>query len=186
MDTLECIKTRRSIRRFTDQPIPDEVLYQILEAVKWAPSWANTQTWEIILVKDRENVEKIAALVPESNPAYKGLFQAPVIAVICAKLGLSGYKKSELLTELGDWYMFDAGIAAEHLCLAAHALGLGTVHVGTILSHKALDEILGLPEDIKSIEIIPIGYPAKEGNAPPRREISEFVHSEKYGQKINL
>ena len=46
--------------------------------------------------------------------------------------------------------MFDAGIAAEHLCLAAHALGLGTVHVGTILSHKALDEILGLPEDIKS------------------------------------
>lgn len=183
MDTLECIKTRRSIRRFTDQPIPDELLNQVLEAVRWAPSWANTQSWEIIVVKDKANIEKIAQQVPESNPAYKGLLQAPVLIVICAKLGLAGYKKSEQITEKGDWYMFDAGIASQNLCLAAHALGLGTVHVGTIPDHQALDALLGLPEDIKSIEIIPIGYPAKEGNAPPRREISEFVHSEKYGEK---
>lgn len=186
MDTLECIKTRRSIRRFTDQPIPDDILNQVLEAVRWAPSWANTQSWEIIVVKDKDNIKKIAEQVPDSNPAYKGLFQAPVIIVICAKLGLAGYKKSEQVTEIGDWYMFDAGIASQNLCLAAHALGLGTVHVGTIISHQALDELLGLPENIKSIEIIPMGYPAKVGNAPPRREISEFVHSERYGEKINL
>ena len=60
METRECIKTRRSIRRFTEQPIPDEVLNELLEAVRWAPSWSNTQCWEIIVVKDGETKQKLA------------------------------------------------------------------------------------------------------------------------------
>lgn len=184
METRECIKSRRSIRRFTDQPVSDEVLTELLEAIRWSPSWGNTQTWEIIVVKDQDTKEKLSECIPPNNPACKGIPQAPMVIVVCAKLGLSGYKNGEVLTDKGDWYMFDAGVAGQNLCLAAHDLGLGTVHVGT-LNHKVIDELLGLPADIKSVEIIPVGYPAKAGNAPPRKELSEFVHLERYGEKLN-
>ncbi|HZK44394.1 MAG TPA: nitroreductase family protein [Syntrophomonadaceae bacterium] len=182
MDTLECIRTRRSIRRFTEEPVSDEVLNQLFEAIRWAPSWANTQSVEIVVVKNSDTKEKIAELLSTNNPAAKGVLQAPVIIVISAKTGRAGYKSAEQVTDKGDWYMFDAGIASQNLALAAHALGLGSVHVAS-LNHKALDELLGLPEDVKSLEILPIGYPERTGNPPPRREINEFVHGEKYGSK---
>ncbi len=181
METRECIRTRRSIRRFTDQMISDEILTELLEAVRWAPSWGNSQCWEIIVIKDQAIKEKLSECIPASNPAPKGVAQAPVLIAICAKLGLSGYKKGEVMTNKGDWYMFDMGIAAQNLCLAAHDLGLGTVHVGT-LDHDLVDEILGLPEDVMSIELIPVGYPAKEGKAPPRKELQSFVYLNKYGE----
>lgn len=180
MDTLECIMTRRSIRRFTEESIPEEVLEKLLEAVRWAPSWANTQAVEIIILKDKNAREKIVEFLSPNNPSAKGVVNAPIVAIICAKIGLAGYKDNKAVTNKGDWYMFDAGIASQNLCLAAHALGLGSVHVGYI-DHQELDEYLDLPSGVKSVEVIPIGYPAKIGNAPPRRQINEFVHREKYG-----
>lgn len=185
METRECIKSRRSIRRFTEQMISDELLIELLEAIRWSPSWGNTQTWEVVVVKDQATKEKLSECIPASNPACKGVAQAPVVIAVCGKLGSSGYKKGEVLTDKGDWYMFDAGIACQNLCLAAHDLGLGSVHVGT-LNHKVVDEILGLPADIKSLELIPVGYPAKEALAPPRKELGNFVYMERYGQKMNF
>lgn len=185
METIDCIKSRRSIRRFTEQMVSDELLIELLEAIRWAPSWGNSQCCEIVVIKDQATKEKLSKCIPASNPAPKGVAQAPIVIAVCAKLGLSGYKKGEILTDKGDWYMFDTGIAAQNLCLAAHALGLGTVHVGT-LDHKLVDEILELPEDIKSVELIPVGYPAKEGAAPPRKELVSFVHMNRYGQSIDL
>lgn len=184
METRECIKTRRSIRRFTDQPISNETLVELLEAIRWAPSWANLQPWEVIVVKDQDLKEKLAACVPPTNPAHKGITQAPVVIAVCCKLGLSGYKGGQALTDKGDWYMFDGGIACQNLCLAAHDLGLGTVHIGT-LNHKVVDELLGLPSDVKCLELIPVGYPAKEGTAPPRKELESFVHIDRYGTAFN-
>lgn len=185
METRECIKTRRSIRRFTDQPVPDEVLAELLEAVRWAPSWSNTQCWEIIVVKDDETKQQLAGLLAENNPAAKGVKDAPLILVLCARKGVSGYKKGELDSIKGDWCMFDLGIAAQNLCLAAHDMGLGTVNVAW-LDNKGVDELLNLPEGIESFEIIPVGYPAREGNAPPRKELSEFVHLGRYGVKFSI
>lgn len=181
METRDCIKSRRSIRKFTDQPISEEVMMELLEAIRWSPSWANTQTWEVVVVKDQAVKEKLIECVPEKNPAYKGIIQAPAIIVVCGRLGLAGYKKGEIITDKGDWYMFDAGIACQNFCLAAHDLGLGTVHVGTF-NHQKLDELLGLPEDVKSVEIIPVGYPAKESSAPPRKELDSFVYFDHYGK----
>lgn len=182
METRECIKTRRSIRRFTDQSVSDEILNELLEAVRWAPSWANTQCWEIVVVKDSETKQKLSQLLAPNNPSTKGVAEAPINLVLCARRGAAGYKKGELTTNKGDWGMFDAGIASQNLCLAAHDMGLGTVHIGNI-QHQAVDELLGLPADVESLEIIPVGYPAKEGSAPPRKQLSEFVHWEKYGNK---
>ncbi|MGI6452196.1 MAG: nitroreductase family protein [Syntrophomonadaceae bacterium] len=185
MDTLECIKTRRSIRNFSDQPIHDNVLEELLEAVRWAPSWANTQCWELIVVKDPETKKQLAGLLAENNPATRAMTQAPVVIVTCARLGTSGFKKGQMLTDKGDWYMFDMGIAAQNLCLAAHNRGLGTVHVGSF-NHAAVGQLLNVPEGVAVVELIPLGYPAKVGNAPPRKEIKDFVFSESYGNTINL
>ncbi|MGI6412841.1 MAG: nitroreductase family protein [Syntrophomonadaceae bacterium] len=183
MQVLECIKTRRSIRRFTDQAVPDAVLKELMEAIQWAPSWANTQCREVVVVKDAAMKQQLSELLAPNNPATKGVIEAPVVLVFCARKGVAGFKKGLQTTNKGDWYMFDLGIAAQNLCLAAHEKGLGTVHIGNI-DHEAVDKLLGLPEGVESVEIIPVGYPAAAGNAPPRKPLEEFVFAERYGQKM--
>ena len=187
METRTCIKERRSMRKFTEQEVSDEQLHELLEAVRWSPSWANTQCWEVVVIKDQARKEQLAAMLSEKNPATKGVVQAPLVLVICARLGVAGYEHGEnaehaYATDKGDWFMFDLGIACQNICLAAYDMGLGTVHVGHI-KHKEIDQWLGLPEDVCSVEIIPVGYPAKQGKAPARKQLEDFVHFEKYGQK---
>ena len=82
----------------------------------------------------------------------------------------------------GDWLMFDTGIAMQNLCLAAHSLGLGTVVVG-LFDHKKVEEILGVSQNAEVVAMTPLGYPATEGSAPKRKELSEFVFYEKYPRK---
>lgn len=187
METRTCIKERRSMRKFTEQEVSDEQLQELLDAVRWSPSWANTQCWEVVVIKDQGRKEQLAGMLSEKNPATKGVMQAPLVLVVCAKLGVSGYEHGEGVTEhafatdKGDWFMFDAGIACQNICLAAYDMGLGTVHVGHV-KHKEIDQLLGLPEGVCSVEVIPVGYPAKEGRAPARKPLEDFVHFEKYGQ----
>lgn len=185
METRACIKSRRSVRRFTEQAITDEQLQELLEAVRWAPSWKNSQCWEVVVVKEQTNKEKLVQMLRENNPAAKGILQAPLVLVLCAKKGIAGIKNGEAETNKGDWFMFDMGIAGQNLCLAAQDMGLGTVHVGHI-DHKAVDQLLELPDNICSVELIPLGYPAHESKTPPRKELGNFVHSEKYGQAFTF
>lgn len=179
MDAIECMLTRRSVRKFTEDPLPQEDLDKILEAVRYSPSWVNSQCWELVVVRDEGQKQKLQETLPNNNPARKGLLQAPVVVALCARLGVSGGKQGAWMSEYGDWYMFDSGIAAQNLCLAAWALGYGTVHVGW-LDHAAGAKVLGLPDDVKLLELIPIGRPAKHPQAPNRREFSDFVHQERF------
>lgn len=183
METREIIKNRRSIRRFTDQPISDWVLQELLEAIRWSPSWANTQCWEVIVVKDAATKEKLSEMLSPNNPATRGVVEAPVVMVMCGKKGAAGFKKGEPVTEIGDWYMFDVGIASQNLCLAAADLGLGTVHAGYV-QHAKIAELLGVPEGVQVVEVIPVGYPVKEGTVVPRKEMETFVFQDRYGQKL--
>ena len=181
MDLMETIKGRRSIRKYRTDPIPDEVLQAVLEAVRWAPSWANTQCWEVILVKDPKTKSELTAAFPRGNPALSAIVDAPFLLVLCGKKGLSGYYKGQAATSKGDWLMFDTGMAMQNLCLAAHSLGLGTVVVG-LFDHKKVEEILGVSQEAEVVAMTPLGYPAAEGGTPKRKEISEFVFHEKYGK----
>lgn len=182
MDVLEAIKNRRSIRQYKDTPVPDEALKTVLEAARWAPSWANTQCTRYVVVRDPATKAKLAEVVNKGNPSTEALKTAPIVIVACAELKKSGYYKGEAATDRGDWFMFDVGIAMENLALAAHALGLGTVHVGYIPDSKKLGEILDLPEGVTAVEMTPLGYPAVEAKAPPRKELAEIVFYEKYGK----
>ena len=182
MDTFEAIYSRRSVRQYRDTPVPDEVLNRVLEAARWAPSWANTQCTRYVIVKDPETKARLADCLNRGNPATEAIRQAPVVIVACAELGKSGYYKSSAATDRGDWFMFDVGIAMQNLVLAAQALGLGTVHVGLIPDSKKVDAVLELPAGVVSVEMTPLGYPSVESKGPPRRELSEIVFCEKYGR----
>ena len=182
MELMEVIKGRRSIRKYRPDSVPDEVLQKVFEGVRWSPSWANTQCWEVIVVRDPRVKSEILRTVPETNRAHSAMVEAPVILILCGKKGVSGFKKGEAATVKGDWLMFDSGIAMQTLCLTAHSLGLGTVVVG-LFDHKKAEEILGVPQDREVVAITPLGYPAAEGVAPKRKEVSEFVFQERYGKK---
>jgi len=177
-DLMDIVKGRRSIRKYEDKEVPEELLNQVLDSVKWSPSWANTQCWEVVVVKDPATKEQLQGTLVK-NPATKAMVQAPIVLVLCGKLKSSGYYSDKVTTKFGDWFMFDLGIAAQSICLTAYSLGLGTVIVG-LFDHNKSKEILGVPDDYELVSMIPLGYPAKDPEAPKRREISEFTHSEKF------
>lgn len=179
-DLMSLIQTRRSVRKYEDRPVPEESLAQIIESVKWAPSWSNTQCWEVIIVKDPALKEKLqASLPPKGNPAFKAMVQAPVVLVLCAKTNSAGFYKDNAATKFGDWMMYDLGLATQNICLMAHNLGLGTVIVG-LFDHQKAAEAMQVPGGYELVTMIPLGYPAKRGEAPKRREVAEFVHHDQW------
>jgi len=182
MDLMEAIKGRRSIRKYKADPVAEETLQKVLEAMRWAPSWANTQCWEVIVVKDPKVKSELATALSKGNPAFSSMTDAPIVLVLCGKRGISGFYKGQAVTVKGDWLMFDTGIAVQSLCLTAHSLGLGTVVAG-LFDHKKVEEILGVPQNVEVVAMTPLGYPASEGAIPRRKEIAEFVHYEKYPGK---
>jgi nitroreductase len=179
MDLMEAIKGRRSIRKYKPDPIPEDALQKIMEAVRWSPSWANTQCWEMIIVKDHNIKSALANTLTKTNPSLSSMTEAPIVLVLCGKKGVSGFKKGEAATVKGDWLMFDTGIAMQTLCLTAYSLGLGTVVVG-LFDHKKVEEILGVPKESEVVAMTPLGYPAAEVSAPKRKEPSEFIFYGKY------
>jgi len=190
MDVMEAIKGRRSIRKYSDKPVSDGTLQTLLEAARWAPSWANTQCWRFVIVRDKETKSRLADTLKgtrpgRANPATEAVRNAPVVIAACAERGLSGYykgkdDKSLPATDKGDyWYMFDVALAVHNLSLAAHALGLGTVHTG-LMDAEAAGKILGLPQNVSLIELVPLGWPDEQPAPRPRKETSEFVFYDKY------
>jgi nitroreductase len=179
MDVLEAIKGRRSIRKYKPDPLPDDMLDEVLEAVRWSPSWTNTQCWEVIDIREPEIKARVAETLPSGNPALSSLRDAPVLLVFCAIQNLSGFKRGEAMTDKGDCFMFDIGAAMENLCPAAHSLGLGTVIVGLFDANK-VGSPPGVPENISVLAMTPLGYPQKEVSAPGRKELADFVHFETY------
>lgn len=176
---MDIIKGRRSIRKYESREISEEQLEQILDAVRWSPSWANTQCWEVVAVRDPDQITNLNETIPKTNPAGKGFSKAPLVLVLCGKLQHSGYYKGEATTKFGDWYFFDLGIASQSICLTAHDLGLGTVIIG-LFDHDGVNRVLEVPDGYEAVVMIPVGVPAQESKPPKRREISEFTHAEKF------
>ncbi len=187
MEVLEAIKTRRSIRKYKTTPVDDKTLELVLEAARWAPSWANTQCWRFIVVRDSDVKNKLAdTLIGVSDRPNRGaeaIRSAPVAIVACAELGKAGYfarEPREPVTDKGDWYMYDVALAMQNLALAAHSLGLGTVTIGAMDAKKAAS-LLGIPEGFCVVTMTPLGCPDQEPEARPRKELSEIVFYEKFG-----
>ncbi|NOY64281.1 MAG: nitroreductase [Nitrospirae bacterium] len=185
MELFEAIKTRRSIRRFSDRDVDDEKIRMILDAARMAPSWANLQCWRFIVIKDiqkRQTISELtyvesffAPLGYKVNPAKKGIAEAPVLIVACALPSDSGSLWGQ------NYYLTDMGIACQNLMLAAHGLGLGTVFVG-VFDEEQIKELLSIPENVRVVGLFPIGYPLEEKKEPPKRKpLDEIVFNENWG-----
>ncbi len=165
-ELLGFLKSRRSIRRFKPDPIPDEVLLKILDVARYAPSARNSQPWAFIVVKDVEVKRKLAGIHPWAKP----LESAPVgIVVAC---------NSEVSHES---YQVDCASATMQLMLAAHAVGLGSVWLQTLRNVKEIQEIVGLPNNYVPIAMLALGIPDESPTAKKRKELREIVYLNKYG-----
>lgn len=178
-EIMNIITSRRSIRKFEDIPVTQSELDTLLEAVRWAPSWANTQCWEIVVVRSEAAKQALQETFFEGNPGRAAVLAAPVVLVVCGRVKQAGYYKGAVTTKFGDWLLFDLGIATQNIALAAHAIGLGAVVLG-LFDHDKARQILNVPEDCEVVAMLPIGRPAKTPPAPPRREQGDFVHYEKF------
>ena len=169
---LKILFERVSIRKFKPDPIPDEVLLEILKAGNAAPSAGNLQARDFVVVKDKAKKEKLA------RAALNQMFvaEAPVVVVICAN-----YPRSvKVYGERGKLYAEqDAAAAVENILLAVHALGLGAVWVGAF-SEPEVAGILELPAYVRPIAIVPIGYPAEKPAVRSRYPVTMLTHWEKW------
>ena len=182
MEFYEAVEKRQSVRVYKSDPIPENVLTRVLEAFRAAPSWANTQPWELVLVTDPEIKKQLQQTVSDRNPATSAVVDAPVLVCAVGITGRSGFYRDQAVTGRGDWVMFDLGIATEHLALAAAAEGLGTVHVG-LFDYQKAGEILELPGDRTVIELIPLGYSAYSPKHVSRKPLEDFIFKNKHGRK---
>ena len=187
MEVKKAIKTRRSIRKYKPTPVDEKTLELVLEAARWAPSWKNTQCWRFIVVRDEGIRAKLADAVisvrDKPNRAADAVRQAPVVIVACAMLRRSGYSRDgQPDTDKGDWYMFDVALAMQNLVLAAHSLGLGTVHIG-FFDAKKVEAILEVPQGFCVVEMTPLGYPDESPEIIKRKELPEIVFYNKFGNR---
>jgi nitroreductase len=171
LEFIELIKSRRSIRKYQDKPVSNEILQKLLEAAQWAPSAHNSQPWEFIIIKDEEIKRNIA------NVSSWGKFfsKAPVgIAVVINPL------KSNHPIE-------DGAAATQNILLAAHALGLGACWIGSYGSawEDKAKEILKIPKELRLLSIVAIGYPA-EKPLSSRKDLKTIVYLDKYGVYANI
>ncbi len=159
---LELAKQRRSIRRYRPEPVPEELLQQILEAGCWAPSAVNSQPWEFIIVREAEAKKALYDYSGIAGLKWKQLLSAPVVIVLAAKK-LTPYSRDDCL------------FAAQNIMLCATDLGLGTCYIGGFAEEK-IRALLGLPENYIVPGMITVGYPAENPSPPPRRPLSECTH----------
>jgi nitroreductase len=170
MDFWEVVEARRSVRRFdVERDVPQQMVKRILRAALRAPSAGNLQPWYFVVVR-RPQVKEALALA-----AWGQLFvsQAPVVLVVCAEPDRSATRYRERGAEL--YCLQDTAAAAEHILLAATALGLGACWVGAFDEEEAA-RALNLPDNLRPVAIIPLGYPAGEGRGhTSRRPLDEVL-----------
>jgi len=169
-DILNLIKTRRSIRKYKSQDVPKDSLNKILEAARWSPSAVNKQPWRFIVVRDKEIKKKIGDCAKFYFLINQHVSEAPVIIVVCAK------------DKTYKWAPLDCAMASQNIMLEAHSLGLASCFIGAFDEQK-IKEILDLPDKMKIIALITVGYPDGQVETPPRLKIDEIVSYDVYDQK---
>lgn len=176
METLECIKTRRSIRKFKENVVDHETIDKIIAAASFAPSWKNTQISRYTIVENPDIKNEIADnCVLDFEFNQKTIKRAPQLVVVSMVEKRCGYERDgSFSTSKEDrWEMFDAGIASQTFCLAAHDLGIGTVIMG-IFDEAKVASAINLPEGQKVAALIAMGYPNQECEAPARKSVKDL------------
>ena len=168
MDIFQVFRDRRSIRKYKDTPVEREKIEQVLDAARLAPSWKNLQCWRFLVLTDADKRAAVLEAFPADNPGTKAIATAPVVIVVCGNPAESDVENGI------DYFVADVAIAFEHLCLAAHALGLGSCWMGWY-DEARIKQALGIPDDIRIVGITPLGYPDQEPKPRPRKQLPEIA-----------
>jgi len=167
----ELIRSRYSVRRYTDRAVPDEVLDRIIEAFVLAPTAANRQPLGLVIISTAGREEELRRIYNSDWFAA----QPPYVAAVCADKEHAWVRRND-----GKCYAdVDAAIAMDHLVLAATNEGLGTCWIGAF-DPEAAHEILGLPDDVECITMTPLGYPADIAGEKRRKGVEQLVHRERW------
>ncbi|MBM4084275.1 MAG: nitroreductase [Planctomycetes bacterium] len=170
MDVMEAIRTRRSIRAYLDKPVEEEKLKRVLEAARLAPSAKNMQEWKFIVVRDPATRQKLV----EAAKGQKFVGEAPVVIAACGT-------KPDYVMSCGQLsHTVDVSIAVTHMCLQAVAEGLGTCWLGAFYEDQA-KKILGVPDGVRIVALLPLGYPKESPAARPRKALGEIVCYDRWG-----
>jgi nitroreductase len=173
MDIFEAIVRRRSVRAFRPDPVAEELLEQLLDAARWAPSAGNLQAWEIVLVTD----PALKRHLRDAALDQRFVEDAPIDIVVCTVPGRSAQRYGDRGAEL--YCVQDAAAAVQNLLLTAHALGLGACWVGAF-HERPVSRALRLPRGVRPVAIVPVGYPAERPTTTPRRPLHTLVHTNRY------
>ena len=172
---LALLKGRRSIRRYQPDPVPDEMVEQLLEAGRWAPSASNRQPWAFIVVRDEAIRQQVAEHAAFYFIKWAHVAEAPLLIVLCGDTGKRIYR--QFLHE-------DIGLAGSQIMLQAKALGLGTCWLGGI-NRKAIAATLKLPEHLEVVGLLTVGFPAEDPPPTSRKPLAEIVHYDVYGNRAD-
>ena len=175
MNTTECIRTRRSIRKFKAAPVDHSLLESLISDTSYSPSWKNSQITRFIAIEDSSILDSI---VQDYTPSFNSdiIKQVPVLLAVTFVKGRSGFERDgSFSTKKGDrWQMFDVGVACQTFCLAAHNAGLGTVIMG-IWDEDGITNLLKLPDDQELAALIAVGWPDVDSDVPMRKSVDELL-----------
>ncbi len=177
MDALECIKGRRSVRKFTDEKVSQADVEKLVEIARFAPTWKNSQSIRYVAVFDEGLKSKVAEEAVMGFEGNKNIINgAPALIVITTVDKRAGYERDgSFSTSKGThWQSFDAGIETEAFCLAAYEAGLGTVIMG-IYDEDKVSDILEIPEGQSVSALVALGHSAVEPQAPKRKEVADLL-----------
>lgn len=175
MDFLRVVKTRRSIRRYKPDPVSDEIIHQLIDAARYAPSSDDIQPWEFIVVRAKRVKERLS----DTHAWSYFVKDAPVCIV-----ALGNERRSP------SYFAIDTTCAIQNLLLVSHSLGLGACWVAVYDPRNPSCEnhvrtVLNVPSHLRIITMIPIGYPDEKASQRTFREMSEILHFDSYGQHIS-
>ncbi|HYA92931.1 MAG TPA: nitroreductase family protein [Thermodesulfobacteriota bacterium] len=160
---IEAIRTRRSVRQFTREPVSDDALNQILESAVWAPSGKNNQPWKFAVIRDPVIKEALAALT-HSGPIIRG-------APVCIGVFLDHSRVYDRTKDVQA-----IGACIQNMLLAIHSLELGGVWLGEILKNKEkAGELLGMGSDLELMAVVAFGHPAKRPGGSERDSLGKTV-----------
>lgn len=169
MELFDAIAARRSIRQYQDRSVEQDILMQVLEAGRLAPSARNTQDWRFIIIQDQE----IRSQLVEAAAGQAFVGQAPVVIVGCSTAPDYQMRCGQPAGTI------DVAIAFDHMTLAATALGLGTCWIGAFYA-DCVRRLLNIPEEVMIVEMMTLGYPDEEPAPRPRMALEEMVYTERW------
>lgn len=177
MDVFECIKTRRSVRKFLDAEVTMDQIGEILDAGRFAPCAGNIQNWKFILIKNQQIKNKVG----EAAFQQYWVAKAPVIIVICAVVD----KLEQYYGVRGErlYSIQNCSAAVENMLLTVHSIGLASCWVSAF-DETMVRRALHIPEEVRPQAILPIGYAAEEIPEPPNYTLEDVTFFEEYGNKV--